>query len=206
MASLISPQLVLASASPRRVDLLAQIGVVPAHILPTDIDESALKREVPDAHARRLAEAKAMAAVDLLAHQGNVSAPYIILAADTVVALGRRILPKAETPDQVRECLALLSGRNHRVLSAIHMITDDGRRASRLVTTKVGFKRLDDIECAAYIGSGEGLGKAGGYAIQGLAAGFVTTLAGSYSGVVGLPLFETRQLLTGLGYRNHNAT
>tara|TARA_B100001123_G_scaffold166389_1_gene191637 strand:- start:187 stop:807 length:621 start_codon:yes stop_codon:yes gene_type:complete len=206
MASHPSPALVLASASPRRVDLLQQIGIAPDRILPADIDESPLRGELPTDHARRLAAGKAETVLSALQMTADLPAPYIVLAGDTVVALGRRILPKAETNRDVADCLTLLSGRNHRVLSAVHMLTSDGRSASRLVATKVTFKRLSNQEHAAYITSGEGLGKAGGYAIQGRAAGFISGMSGSYTGVVGLPLFETSQMLNGLGYRNSNAT
>ncbi|OIQ98460.1 Maf-like protein YhdE [mine drainage metagenome] len=185
--------LILASASPRRLDLLAQIGLVPDAVDPADIDESPLPGELPAPHAARLAEAKARAVA--ARHPGA----YII-AADTVVACGRRILPKAESEAEARACLALLSGRRHRVLGGLCVLAPSGRMAQRLVTTAVTFKVLESGERQAYIASGEWRGKAGGYAIQGLAAMHVRQIVGSYSNVVGLPLYETHALLTGLGY------
>ncbi|HXV24850.1 MAG TPA: Maf family nucleotide pyrophosphatase [Alphaproteobacteria bacterium] len=187
------PRLVLASASPRRLELLRQIGIEPDAVDPSEIDETVLKGELPPDHAKRMALAKAMA-VRARRAEG------FILAADTVVACGRRILPKAEDADTARRCLALLSGRRHRVLGAIVAITPDGRRAARLVRSIVSFERLPPARIAAYLDSGEWRGKAGGYAIQGRAAAFVRALSGSYSNVVGLPLYETAQLLRGLGY------
>jgi len=185
------PSLVLASASPRRLALLAQIGIAPDRVLPTEIDETPLPRELPRPHAERLARAKADA----------VDAPgCFILAADTVVAAGRRILPKAETEAQARACLTLLSGRRHRVMTAVVLRAPDGRRAERSVESAVGLARLTPAQLRAYLDSGEWQGKAGGYAIQGRAASFVRFLSGSYSNVVGLPLFETAQLLRGLGW------
>jgi len=186
------PNLVLASASPRRLDLLRQIGVVPGVVDPADMDETPLKAELPPGHAARLAEAKARA----------VAARHpqcFVLAADTVVGCGRRILPKAEDETTARKCLQLLSGRKHRVHGGIALISPDGKLHSRLVTTQVTFKCLDRSEEAAYLASGEWHGKAGGYAIQGLAAAYVRSLSGSYSNVVGLALFETAQLLKGVG-------
>jgi len=185
------PGLVLASASPRRVELLRQVGIVPALVDPADIDETPLKDELPVPHAARLAEAKARAVA--ARHPGRT-----ILAADTVVACGRRILPKAETEAEARRCLALLSGRRHRVHGGICLIRPDGKASARLVTTMVIFKRLAFGEIESYIASGEWHGKAGGYAIQGRAALFVRGLNGSYSNVVGLPLFETGALLAGM--------
>ena len=185
------PRLVLASASPRRLDLLARIGIVPDAVAPADIDEAALPGELPRVHAMRLAAAKAAV----------VAARYpeaVILAADTVVAVGRRILPKTEDEAQARTCLALLSGRRHRVLTAITVIAD-GKARHRLSNTIVTFKALTVAEIDGYIASGEWQGKAGGYAIQGQAEAFVRFLSGSYSGVVGLPLFETRNLLLSAG-------
>ncbi|WP_298728642.1 nucleoside triphosphate pyrophosphatase [uncultured Ferrovibrio sp.] len=185
--------LVLASASPRRRDLLAQIGVTPAAVLPAELDETPRKGELPRQLALRLAAEKAAA----VAAQ-RVDA--LVLAADTVVALGRRILPKAENPQDVRRCLSLLSGRRHRVLTGLVLRHPDGRQAQRLVETIVKFKRLSDAEIDGYVQCGEGEGKAGGYAIQGRADQFVTWLGGSYSNVVGLPLSETAKLLAGYGY------
>lgn len=185
--------LVLASASPRRVDLLAQMGVRPDCIDPADLDETPATRELPRDHARRLARAKAAAV-----HPRHPGA--FILAADTVVARGRRILPKPHDRETARRCLTLLSGAAHHVFGAVVLIGPDGRRAERVVDTRVAFKRLDDGELAAYLACGEWQDKAGGYAIQGRAGAFVRLLSGSYSSVVGLPLFETRALLRGLGY------
>ena len=183
--------LVLASSSPRRRQLLAQIGVEPARIESPDVDESALKRERPADYALRLAEAKARAVVR--------GAGEIVLAGDTAVAVGRRILPPANDEAVQRELLTLLSGRRQTVLTAVAVVDTAGRLRSRLSTSVVAFKRLEPAEIHAYVASGEGLGKAGGYAIQGRAAGFVRWMSGSYSGVVGLPLFETRALLKAAG-------
>ena len=187
------PSLVLASASPRRLELLAQIGITPSAVDPADIDETPLKGELPVPHAARLAEAKARAIAPR--HPGA-----FVLAADTVVACGRRILPKAETRPQALRCLELLSGRRHRVHGGLCVLAPDGRMAARLVTTAVIFKRLEQAEIDDYLASGEWHGKAGGYAIQGRAARYVRQIGGSYSNVVGLPLFETWQLLKGLGW------
>ncbi len=192
-------RLVLASASPRRLDLLRQIGVAPDWVDPADLDESPLPRELPDHHAARLAAAKADAVA--ARHPGA-----FVLAADTVVACGRRILPKAETESQARACLERLSGRRHRVFGGVVLIAPDGeggagRRIERLVRTDVTFKRLSHEELAAYLASGEWRGKAGGYAIQGRAAAFVRWLGGSYSNVVGLPLHEVATMLSGAGFR-----
>ncbi len=184
-------RLVLASASPRRLALLAQIGITPDRIHPSEIDETPLPRELPRPHAARLARAKADAVE---------AAGCFVLAADTVVAAGRRILPKAETEGEARACLTLLSGRRHRVLTAVVLRAPDGRRSERLVESVVGLARLTPGQLRAYLASGEWHGKAGGYAIQGAAAAFVRFLSGSYSNVVGLPLFETAQLLRGLGW------
>ena len=186
-------RLILASASPRRLDLLAQIGIVPDAVDPAELDETPLPRELPGPHALRLAEAKARAVA--ARHPGA-----FVLAADTVVACGRRILPKAETERDARFCLNLLSGRRHRVQGGICVIAPDGRASQRLVTTVVTFKNLDDGEKAAYLALGEWRGKAGGYAIQGHAAVFVRYLGGSYPNVVGLALHEAYGLLRGLGY------
>ncbi len=170
--------------------MLAQIGVVPDHIVAPDIDETPLPAELPRQHAERLARAKAAAA----------EAPAsFVLAADTVVAVGRRILPKAETEQQARACLDLLSGRRHHVFTAVVLVGPDGKRSERLSESTVTFVRLTEAQREAYLHNGEWQGKAGGYAIQGFAAAFVRALSGSYSGVVGLPLFETAQLLRGRG-------
>lgn len=186
--------LVLASASPRRLDLLAQVGVVPDRVDPADINEEPLRDETPRRHALRLAIEKARAVAPR-------SPDALVLAADTVVAVGRRILPKAETPEQAAYCLKLLSGRNHMVLTGVAVIAPDGREAARLVETRVQFKHLSDAEKADYLAGGEWRGKAGGYGVQGVAGGFIIDLHGSYTSVVGLPLYETLNLLTGLGYR-----
>ncbi len=187
MARLAFPSLVLASASPRRLDLLRQIGVEPAIIDPADTDETPRRAEPPRAYAQRMARAK----LDIVALRHPAA---LVLAADSVVAVGRRILPKAETEQQARECLALLSGRRHRVLGGL-AVASSGQVRARLVETTVRFKRLDAREIDSYIECGEWQGKAGGYAIQGRAAAFVAFLSGSYSNVVGLPLFETAALL-----------
>ena len=184
--------LVLASASPRRLDLLRQVGLEPARVEPTHIDETPQADETPRRLALRLACEKAQAAA--------LGAPgCTILAADTVVSVGRRVLPKAETETQARQCLALLSGRAHRVMTAVAVIAPDGRMASRLSESRLHFKRLSAAEVDAYVAGGEWAGKAGGYGIQGAAGAFVMNLQGSYSGVVGLPLYETWNLLAGLG-------
>ena len=183
--------LVLASASPRRHALLTQIGVVADRIVSPDLDEAPHRGELPRAHAQRLARAKAASVVE--------SGCYV-LAADTVVAVGRRVLPKAETEAEARKCLALLSGRRHRVITAVVLRAPDGRRSERVVQTIVAFARLTEQQLEAYLAGGEWRGKAGGYAIQGAAAAFVRFLSGSYSNVVGLPLFETAQMLRGLGW------
>ncbi|MGD9538590.1 MAG: nucleoside triphosphate pyrophosphatase [Alphaproteobacteria bacterium] len=185
--------LILASASPRRLALLERIGVAPDLVVPAALDETPRPRELPAPHATRLAREKAAAVATL--HPGAY-----VLAADTVVASGRRILPKAETEAEARRCLALLAGRRHRVLTAVCLIAPDGRRASRLAVTRVMVKRLSRAERDAYLASGEWRGKAGGYAIQGRAEAFIPWINGSYSNVVGLPLAETAALLAGLGY------
>jgi septum formation protein len=186
-------RLVLASASPRRLELLRQIALPPDIVDPADLDETPLPRELPVPYAERLAAAKARAVA--ARHPGA-----FVLAADTVVACGRRILPKAETAADARACLALLSGRRHRVHGAIALITPAGRLVARRAESIVAVKRLSAEEIADYLASGEWHGKAGGYAIQGLAARYVRWLAGSYSNVVGLPLYETAALLAGHGY------
>lgn len=187
------PRLVLASSSPRRLDLLRQIGLEPDAVDAAEVDESPLKDETPRRLALRLAREKA----EVVA--ARQSSDYVV-AADTVVALGRRVLPKADGAEGVRKCLTLLSGRAHRVLTGVCVLAPDGRRAQRLVESRVHFKRLTASDLDAYLRSEEGLGKAGGYAIQGRAGAFVIELQGSYSGVVGLPLYETVNLLAGLGY------
>ena len=187
------PRLVLASASPRRLDLLAQIDLKPDAVVAAEIDETALPNETPRLLALRLAVAKAAKVAD---EQPDA----YVLAADTVVAVGRRVLPKVETEAEGRACLELLSGRAHKVLTAVALQAPDGRVASRLVESRLHVKRLTSAEIAAYLATGEGIGKAGGYAIQGRAGAFFMALQGSYPAVVGLPLYETLNLLTGLGY------
>ena len=188
------PRLVLASASPRRLDLLARLGVVPDAIDPAELDETPRKAEEPLPYARRLAAEKAKLVA--ARHPGA-----LVLGADTVVAVGRRILPKAEDVDTARDCLTLLSGRRHRVHSAITLIDGEGRARHRSSTSILAFKRLSPQELDAYLASGEWQGKAGGYAIQGFAESLVRSLTGSHSGVMGLPLFETRALLEAAGWR-----
>ncbi len=188
-----TPRLVLASASPRRLDLLAQIDRRPDAVVAAEIDETPLPNETPRLLALRLAVAKA---AKVAAEQPEA----YVLGADTVVAVGRRVLPKVETEAEGRRCLELLSGRAHKVLTAVALQAPDGRAISRLVESRLHFKRLNTAEITAYLASGEGIGKAGGYAIQGRAGGFVMSLQGSYTAVVGLPLYETLNLLTGLGY------
>ncbi len=187
------PALILASASPRRKDLLAQIGVEPDLILPADLDETPQKSELPRPYALRLAIEKADA-IRALHPDG------IILAADTVVACGRRILPKTEEEPEARACLELLSGRAHQVMTGVAVLPETGPALSRLVVTRVKLKRLSRSEIDGYLASGEWRGKAGGYGIQGRAGALVQSLSGSYTGVVGLPVFETRNLLEGAGY------
>ena len=198
------PRLILASASPRRLSLLQQVGVEPLHLIPADIDETPQRSELPRVLAARLAAGKAEVAAGLAEARGDVG-PCFVLAADTVVSVGRRILPKCETRDEAEDCLRLLSGRAHRVHTGITLLTPRGARRHRLVETRVRFKRLSSVELKAYLDAGEWNGKAGGYAVQGLAASFVVKLVGSYSGVVGLPLYETVSLLAGEGYPVHGS-
>lgn len=186
-----APALILASASPRRRELLARLGIEPSAIRAADIDETPYRGELPRAYAERMAREKAEAAADDSA---------FVLAGDTVVVLGRRILPKAEDEATARRCLDLLSGRRHRVLSAVALRTPDGGLREKLSETIVRFKRLSESEIAGYLASGEWHGKAGGYAIQGSAEGLISWISGSHSGVVGLPLFETRALLKSAGF------
>ncbi|WP_157018636.1 Maf-like protein [Mesorhizobium xinjiangense] len=195
-------KLVLASGSPRRVELLQQAGIEPDRLLPTDIDETPARSEHPRSLAKRLAKAKAEAAVDALKREAEAEAAYV-LAADTVVAVGRRILPKAEMLDEASNCLRLLSGRAHRVYTGVCLVAPSGKQRQKLVETRVRFKRLSREELESYLASGEWRGKAGGYAVQGLAGTFVVKLIGSYTNVVGLPLYETVGLLAGEGYKVH---
>jgi septum formation protein len=193
------PLLALASASPRRLALLQQIGLDADALLPTAIDETPQRNELPRSLATRLSVEKAAAAVKLLAYKPELEGCYI-LAADTVVAVGRRILPKCEDVEQAEDCLRLLSGRQHRVFTGVALITPRRAERRRLVETRLRFKRLSTAEIDAYLASGEWRGKAGGYAIQGLAGAFTVRIIGSYSAVVGLPLYETTALLAGEGY------
>jgi septum formation protein len=183
--------LVLASASPRRRELLARLGVEPVRVIHADIDETPHKAELPRDYAVRMAREKALTVADSTAH---------VLAGDTVVAVGRRILPKGEDEATARHCLELLSGRRHRVLSAVALLAPDGKLRERLSVTQVRFKRLSEEEIGAYLAGGEWHGKAGGYAIQGSAEGLIAWIGGSHSGVIGLPLFETRTLLKAAGF------
>ena len=202
MAETAAPKFVLASASPRRLQLLDQVGLQPDLLNPTDIDETPRRRETPRRLALRLAEEKAKAA--LKAPLVKALGPKtIILAADTVVGLGRRVLPKADTPEVAMDCMRLLSGRSHWVYSAVAVVSPSGSVTTRCSETKVRFKRLSREDMETYLKSEEWRGKAGGYAIQGRAAVFVRYLAGSHSGVVGLPLHETLTLLEGAGYPVH---
>ena len=182
------PALVLASASPRRLDLLARLGLTPDAVAPADIDETEGPGELPRDLSLRLAVEKGRAVAPR--HPGAV-----ILSADTVVAVGRRVLPKTEDAEEARACLDLLSGRAHRVLTGVAVTAPDGTERTRLSETRVKVKRLSGAERDAYLASGEWRGKAGGYGIQGFFEGFILSLSGSYSGVVGLPLYETRTLL-----------
>ena len=196
------PKLVLASGSPRRLGLLNQGGIEPDQLLPAEVDEVPLKGELPRALATRLARIKAEAALESIRRSDELRGSFIV-AADTVVAVGRRILPKAELLDEAAQCLRLLSGRNHRVYSGVCVVTPKESFRQRLVETRVRFKRLSQEDLEAYLASGEWRGKAGGYAIQGLAGSFVVKLVGSYTNVVGLPLYETAGLLAGEGYPVH---
>ena len=186
-------RLILASASPRRLDLLARIGVIPDAVEPADIDESVRPGELPRDHALRLASEKAAAVAERFPDD-------LVLAADTVVAVGRRILPKVEDEATLRQCMALLSGRRHRVLTAVALALPGDEKRSRLVETMIAMKRLSAQEIDYYAAHGEWCGKAGGYALQGYGEVYVRHIAGSYSNVVGLPLAETRHLLKSAGF------
>ena len=196
------PKFVLASGSPRRVALLNQAGIEPDALRPADVDETPKRGELPRAYATRLARNKAEAALGMVSIDDDLKGSYI-LAADTVVAVGRRILPKAELLDEAAQCLRLLSGRNHRVHTAICLVTPKETFRQRYVETRVRFKRLSEEDIEAYLASGEWRGKAGGYAAQGIAGGVVVKLVGSYSNVIGLPLYETLTLLGGEVYPIH---
>ncbi len=196
------PKLVLASGSPRRVSLINQAGIEPDELRPADIDETPQRGELPRVCANRLAYAKAATALAGIGVDDDVYGAFI-LAADTVVAVGRRILPKPELIDEAAQCLRLLSGRNHRVYTALCLITPKRKYRQRVVETRVRFKRLSSEDIESYLGSGEWRGKAGGYAAQGLAGTFIVKLVGSYTNVVGLPLYETVALLAGEGFPTH---
>ena len=196
------PRLVLASGSPRRLALLNQAGIEPDSLQPADVDEIPVKGELPRALANRLARGKAQAALASVRISEELRGSYI-LAADTVVAVGRRIMPKADTLEDAAACLRLLSGRNHRVYTGICLVTPKEAFRQRLVETRVRFKRLSNEDLEAYLASGEWRGKAGGYAVQGLAGTFVVKMVGSYTNVVGLPLYESMSLLGGEGYPVH---
>ncbi|APH73354.1 Maf-like protein [Aquibium oceanicum] len=196
-------KLVLASGSPRRIELLQQAGIEPYRVFPADIDETPQKAEHPRSLAKRLSKEKAEKALASLSKEAGWEGDAYILAADTVVAVGRRILPKADLLDEASNCLRLLSGRSHRVYTGLCLITPGGKARQKLVETRVRFKRLSREELESYLASGEWRGKAGGYAVQGLAGTFVVKLVGSYTNVVGLPLYETVSLLTGEGYKVH---
>ncbi|MGH6843182.1 MAG: Maf family nucleotide pyrophosphatase [Methylocella sp.] len=196
------PTLVLASASARRLELLQQIGIEPDALLPVDLDETPRKNELPRSLAARLAEEKTRAAARLAASRPELAGAYFI-GADTVVSVGRRILPKCEIVAEAAQSLRLLSGRAHRIHTAVCLITPKGRARHKLVETRLRLKRLSAAEIEAYLGSGEWRGKAGGYAIQGLAGAFAQKLIGSYSAVAGLPLYETMSLLAGEGFPAH---
>lgn len=196
------PPLILASASPRRLQLLQQVNVEPDHLIPADIDETPHRKELPKDLARRLAKTKADVSARQAIRDGRREGAYI-LAADTVVARGRLILPKTETIDQASDSIRQLSGRGHRVFTAVCLITPGGKVVHKLVETRVRMKRISTLESESYLSSGEWRGKAGGYAIQGLAGAFIVKLVGSYSSVVGLPLYETVAMLVGEGYPVH---
>ena len=198
----LKPKLVLASASPRRLTLLGQVGIEPDALRPSSIDETPNKGEMPRSLVLRLARAKAEAARDQIANDKDIADAYV-LAADTVVAVGRRILMKPRFVEEEFATLQLLSGRNHRVLTGLCMITPDDRVRLKIIDTRVRFKRLSKEEMEAYVASREWRGKAGGYAIQGLAGCFVQKIVGSYTNVVGLPLTEVTNMLLGEGFPIH---
>ncbi|MBX3522533.1 MAG: Maf-like protein [Xanthobacteraceae bacterium] len=196
------PKLVLASGSPRRLALLAQIGLEPDALMPAEVDETPDRGELPRTLAVRLAREKAERVIERVRGQEAIRDAYI-LGADTVVAVGRRILPKPDLLEEAAACLRLLSGRTHRVYSGVCLVTPQNSIKTRLVESRVRFKRLSSQEIEAYLASGEWRGKAGGYAIQGLAGSFVIKLVGSYPNVVGMPLFETATMLSGEGFPIH---
>jgi septum formation protein len=196
------PKLVLASGSPRRLSLINQAGVEPDSLEPAEIDESPERGELPRTLSVRLAREKALKAQERIRTREDLKGAFI-LAADTVVAVGRRIMPKPELLEEAASCLRLLSGRTHRVYSGVCLVTPNDSVKTRLVETRVRFKRLSEQDIESYLASGEWRNKAGGYAIQGLAGTFVVKLVGSYSNVVGLPLYETIALLAGEGYPVH---
>lgn len=187
--------LILASASPRRLELLKQLGIAPGKVAPADIDETPLKAELPALYAKRIASSKAQKVAAQFPHD-------IVLAADTVVGVGRRILPKTETEDEARACLRLISGRRHDVLTAVSVVSG-GKQKTKLVESIVKFRRLSEADISAYIKSGEWKGKAGGYAIQGVAAALIPYISGSYTNIVGLPLYETLAMLGSAGYERN---
>jgi septum formation protein len=195
-------KLILASGSPRRLSLINQVGITPDHLLPADVDEIPLKGELPRACANRLARVKAETALANVRRDEELKGAYI-LAADTVVAVGRRILPKAELVDEANQCLRLLSGRNHKVYTGVCLVTPKEGFRQRMVETRVRFKRLSEQDLDTYLASGQWRGKAGGYAAQGIAGSFIVKLVGSYTNVVGLPLYETVTLLAGEGFPIH---
>ena len=201
---MLKQKLILASGSPRRLDLLNQAGIEPARLMPMDLDETPKKSEHPRSLARRLSTAKAEAALEAVRGEPAWQGSYI-LAADTVVAVGRRILPKAEYVDEASAALHLLSGRGHWVYTGVCLITPDKTVRQKVIDTKVRFKRLSSHDIDSYLASGQWRGKAGAYGIQGIAGSFVVKLVGSYTNVVGLPLYETVSLLSGEGYDVHDS-
>jgi septum formation protein len=196
------PKLVLASGSPRRLALLNQAGIEPDQLIPAEVDEIPKKGELPRVLATRLARDKAEATLPTVRTDDDLREAFV-LAADTVVAVGRRVLPKAELLDEAAQCLRLLSGRSHRVYTGVCLVTPKGAFRQRLVESRVRFKRLSREDLESYLASGEWRGKAGGYAVQGLAGTFVVKITGSYTNIVGLPLYETTALLAGEGYPVH---
>ena len=203
MLAISQPKIVLASGSPRRVSLMNQAGIEPDALRPADIDETPRRGELPRVCANRLAYEKAATALAAIGPDDEVYGAFV-LAADTVVAVGRRILPKPELRDEAAQCLRLLSGRSHRVYTALCLVTPKRRTRQRVIETRVRFKRLSTADIESYLATGEWRGKAGGYAAQGLAGTFIVKMVGSYSNVVGLPLYETVALLAGEGFPIHH--